>query len=81
MRKKNKFLTVATLVASNANARQWWGGGVCIWRESGVKRSVSSWCVSQESGFSRREEVTHLFAVRNFINFVLSIRFTKIMLQ
>jgi hypothetical protein len=31
--------------------------GVSFWRESGVKRSVLCWCVWQESGFSRREDV------------------------
>jgi hypothetical protein len=28
-----------------------------VWRESGVRRSVLCWCVWQESGFSRREDV------------------------
>jgi hypothetical protein len=32
-------------------------GGVCVWRESVVRRSVLCWCVWQESGFSRREDV------------------------
>jgi hypothetical protein len=32
-------------------------GGVCVLRESGVRRSVLCWCVSQESGFSHREDV------------------------
>jgi hypothetical protein len=32
-------------------------GGVRVWRESGVRRSVLCWCVWQESGFSRCEDV------------------------
>jgi hypothetical protein len=28
-----------------------------VWRESGVRLSVLSWCVWQERGFSRREDV------------------------
>jgi hypothetical protein len=32
-------------------------GGVCIRRESGVRRSVLCWCVWQESCFSRCEDV------------------------
>jgi hypothetical protein len=32
-------------------------GGVCVWRESGVRRSVLCWCIWQESGFSRREDI------------------------
>jgi hypothetical protein len=32
-------------------------GGVCVWRESGVRRSILCWCVWQESGFSHREDV------------------------
>jgi hypothetical protein len=39
-----KVLTVATLVARNANeamvALMVGSGGVCVWRESGVRRSV-----------------------------------------
>jgi hypothetical protein len=30
---------------------------VCVWRESGVRRSVLCWCVWQESGLSRCEDV------------------------
>jgi hypothetical protein len=28
-----------------------------VWRESGVRRSVLCWCVRQEFGFSRREDI------------------------
>jgi hypothetical protein len=31
--------------------------GVCLRRESAVRRSLLCWCVWQESGFSRREEI------------------------
>jgi hypothetical protein len=50
-------------------------GGVCVWREPGVRRSVLCWCVWQESGFSRRENVFTFNLLKkksNFINFVLS---------
>jgi hypothetical protein len=61
-RQKLKVLTTATLAARNANealvARMVGSGGVCVWRESGVRRSVLCWCVWQESGFSRREDVS-----------------------
>jgi hypothetical protein len=33
-------------------------GGVCVWRESGVRRSVLCCCVWQESGFSPSEDVS-----------------------
>jgi hypothetical protein len=59
--KKNKFLTVATLVARNANkamvAPVVGSGGVCVWRESGDRRSVLCWCDWQEYGFSHRKDV------------------------
>jgi hypothetical protein len=52
---------MATLVARNTNevmvAPVVGSGGVCVWRESGVRRSVLCWCVWQESGFSHREDV------------------------
>jgi hypothetical protein len=52
---------VANLVARNANEVMVvpivGSGGVCVWWESGVWRSVLCWCVWQESGFSRREDV------------------------
>jgi hypothetical protein len=52
---------VATLVARNENeasvAPTVGYGKVCVWRESRVKRSVLCWRVSQESGFSRSEDV------------------------
>jgi hypothetical protein len=48
------------LVARNANetivAPVVGSGGVCVW-ECGVRRSVLCWCVWQESGLSRREDV------------------------
>jgi hypothetical protein len=31
--------------------------GVCVWRDFGIRLSVLCWCVWQESGFSRREDV------------------------
>jgi hypothetical protein len=37
--------------------------GVCVWRESGVRRSVLCWRVWQESGFSRREDVFTLKSI------------------
>jgi hypothetical protein len=55
------FFTVATLVPISGNeamvAPMVGAGGVCVWRECGVRRSVLCWCVWQESGFSRREDV------------------------
>jgi hypothetical protein len=57
----NSVLAVAILVATNANeamvAPMVGSGGVFDWRESGVRRSVLCWCVWQEFGFSRREDV------------------------
>jgi hypothetical protein len=35
--------------------------GVCVWRESGVRRLVSCLCVWQEFGFSRHEDVFTFF--------------------
>jgi hypothetical protein len=78
---------VAVLAARNASvivmAPVVGSDGVCVWRESGVKWSVLCWCVWQESGFSRREDVVtfNLLKKRDFINFVLSMRFGKIILQ
>jgi hypothetical protein len=50
-----------TLVARSANedmvGPMVGSGGVCLWRESGVRRSVLCWCVWQESGFSRSDYV------------------------
>jgi hypothetical protein len=40
-------------------------GGVCVLRESGVRRPVLCWCVWQEFGFNRREGV---FTLVYFIN-------------
>jgi hypothetical protein len=49
------------MVARNAKeamvAPMMGSGGVCIWHESVVRRLVLCWCVWQESGFSRREDV------------------------
>jgi hypothetical protein len=59
-------------------------GGVSVWRECGVGRSVLYWCIWQESGFILREDVFIFFVFtlkRSFINCVLSMRFTKIKLQ
>jgi hypothetical protein len=55
----------------------------CVWQESVVRRSVLCWCVWQESGFGRREDVftSNLLHEEIFINFALSVRFAKIMLQ
>jgi hypothetical protein len=43
-KKRNEILTVATLIERNANeamvAPVVGSGGVCVWRESGVRRSV-----------------------------------------
>jgi hypothetical protein len=54
-----------------------------VWREYGVRRPALCWCVWQEYGFSRREDVFifNLLFLRNFINVVLSERFAKIMLR
>jgi hypothetical protein len=76
-----------TLVARNVNeamvAPMMVSGGVCIWRESGIKRSGLCFYVWQESVFSRSENVFTLNLVFfiNFINFTIPMRFAKIMLQ
>jgi hypothetical protein len=73
---------VATLVAGNVNEAMVGSGGVCVWRESGDRRSVLCWCVWQESGFSRREDFfTFNLFERYFINCVLSVRFVKTIVQ
>jgi hypothetical protein len=55
---------VATLVARNVNEAivvpVLGSGGVCAWRESGVRRSGLCLCVWQESGFSRLKMCSHL---------------------
>jgi hypothetical protein len=57
-------------------------GGVFVWWESRVRQSVLCWCVLQEPGFRHRDVVFKFtLHIINFINFVLSIRFAKIMLQ
>jgi hypothetical protein len=47
-KKNSKGAMVVSMVGS---------GGVCVRQESGVRRSVLCWCVWQESGFGRREDV------------------------
>jgi hypothetical protein len=56
-------------------------GGVCVWRESGVRRSVLCWC--EGSGVSSRADVLTFNLVYKFFfrNLVLSMQFAKIMLQ
>jgi hypothetical protein len=53
--------TVATLVTRNSNeamvAPAVGSGGVCILRESGIRRSVLCWFFWQESGFGNGEYV------------------------
>jgi hypothetical protein len=55
---------MVTQVARNANeavmAPMVGYGGVCVWREPGVRRSVLFWCVWQECGFGRLEDVFHI---------------------
>jgi hypothetical protein len=53
-------LTVATLVARNANEAVVLSGGGCVWRESGVRLSFLCWCDWQEFGFSRVIVFQHL---------------------
>jgi hypothetical protein len=53
-------------VARNANKTVAVSDGDCIWRESGVRRSVLSWCFSHESGFSRREDVFYIDLINKF---------------
>jgi hypothetical protein len=52
---------VVTLEARNANeamvAPMLGSGGIYVWRESGVRRSVLCRYFWQESGFSRHEDV------------------------
>jgi hypothetical protein len=56
-------------------------GGVCVWRESGVRQSVLR-CVWQEFGFSHRKDVFIFNTLyKNIINCARSMRFAKIMLQ
>lgn len=38
-------------------------GGVCFWRESGMRRSVLCWCISNESHSSLREDVFTFYLV------------------
>jgi hypothetical protein len=52
-------------------------GGVCVWRESGVRRSVLCWCVWQESGFSRREDVFTFNLLHKEIGFCTLIAICK----
>jgi hypothetical protein len=32
-------------------------GGACVWRKSGARRLVVCWCIWQECGLSRCEDV------------------------
>jgi hypothetical protein len=61
---------MATLVVRNANealvAPTVGSGGVYVWRESGVRRSVLCLCIWQESGFSRREDAFTFNLVKEF---------------
>jgi hypothetical protein len=52
-------------------------GGVCIWRGSGVRRSVLCCCVWRESAFGRREDVFTLNLPYKdiFINVKLPVKF------
>jgi hypothetical protein len=58
---------VATLVERNLNEAVVGSGRVCVWQESGVRRSVLCWCVWQESGFSLHEDVFTFNLVYNEI--------------
>jgi hypothetical protein len=74
MRKEwNWFLTVATVVVRNANvaivAPEVGSCGVCVRRESGDRRSVLCWCVWQECGFGRREDVFTFNAIYTCFTF------------
>jgi hypothetical protein len=62
MRKNLKLSSEGSDTGSKKRKRGYGGvcgeyGGVCVWRESGVRRSVLCWRVWQESGFSRSEDV------------------------
>jgi hypothetical protein len=82
---KTELLTVAALVTRNASgavlapmAQSSFGGNL----ESAVRRSVLCWCVWQESGFSRHEDVFR-FNLKKiiFANILLSMRFLKTIMQ
>jgi hypothetical protein len=45
MHSKLRSSSVVTLVARSANEAVVGSGGVCVWRESGVRRSVLCWRV------------------------------------
>jgi hypothetical protein len=47
------------------------GGGVCVWREYGVRLWVLYWRIFQETGFNRLQ-IYHIF-------FLLSMRFAAVM--
>jgi hypothetical protein len=53
MQKKLKFIFDGGDYGSK-KCKRGYGG---VWRESGVRQSVLSWCVWQESGFRRRQDV------------------------
>jgi hypothetical protein len=63
--------TLVAIYANEAMAAPMVGyGGVCFWRESGVRRSVLCWCVWQESGFSRSEDVfIKIYFIKRFYKF------------
>jgi hypothetical protein len=71
----NYFLTMATAVVRNAKeamvAPMVGSGGVCVWRESGVRRSVLCCAFGKESGFSRREDVFTFNLIKKDILLIL----------
>jgi hypothetical protein len=50
-------------------------GGVCVWHEYGVRRSVLCWCVWQKCGFSRCKDV-FTFNLNN-VNIAISVRLLR----
>jgi hypothetical protein len=46
--KNLNYVLTATLVARNVNEAMVGCGGVCVWLESAVRRSVLCWCVWEE---------------------------------
>jgi hypothetical protein len=75
---ENQVLTVATLVVRNTNEAM-----VAPARESRVRQSVLGRCIWQKCGFIRREDVFtyNLLYTQKVIIFVLSVRFSNMMLQ
>jgi hypothetical protein len=67
---------VAAIVARNTDESMVECGGVCVWRESGVR-----WSAWQKFGFNPREAVFSLIYFKiNLKNFVLSKQCGKIVL-